>query len=175
MLFVRDFPDQAMLLDISKRFSAMDPRALRASLALAVTHHDMLESFERFLGGYGLSQGRFLALMVMYRTPEQAVAPSFLARSIGVTRATMTGFLDGLERTGLLERHGDERDRRRKLVRLTTKGLELLRHVVPEYCRRTTRFATHLMPEEWATLHALLARLQDGVASFGQDSDSINV
>lgn len=168
MLFVRDFPDEATLLDLSKRFSGMDPRAVRACLAMGLTSRDMRESFERFLDRHGLSNGRFLSLMVMYRTPDQTVSPSLLAHAVGVTRATMTGLLDGLERDGLVLRTDDAEDRRKKLVRLTEQGLALLQKVVPEHCRRTTRFAACLGPEEWVTLSALLARLQTGIEAFDQ-------
>lgn len=171
MLFVRDFPDEATLLDISKRFSGMDTRAVRACLSLGLTNRDMRVAFERFLADYGLSPGRFLTLTAMYRNPEEPVCPSHLAHGVGVTKATMTGLLDGLEREGLVERQGDAGDRRKKCLRLTAKGLELLQRVIPEYCRRTTRFATQLTPEEWATLGALLARLQDGVAQFDRESE----
>lgn len=168
MLFVRDFPDEATLLDISKRFSGMDSRAVRACLGLGLTNRDMRLAFERFLSEYGLSPGRFLTLTAMYRTPEQDVCPSDLAHGVGVTKATMTGLLDGLERDGLVQRQGDTGDRRKKCLRITDKGLELLQRVIPEYCRRTTRFAAQLSPEEWATLGALLARLQDGIDLFEQ-------
>lgn len=171
MLFVRDFPDEATLLDISRRFNAMDPRAVRACLALGLTSRDMRESFERFLSRFGLSNGRFLTLMVMYRTPDQAVQPSALAHAVGVTRATMTGLLDGLERDGLVLRADDTGDRRKKLVRLTEQGLALLQKVVPEHCRRTTRFSACLGPEEWVTLSALLARLQTGIEAFDQSGE----
>lgn len=171
MLFVRDFPDEAMMLDISRRFSGLDPRVMRACLALGLTNRDMRESFERFLGRFGLSNGRFLTLMVMYRTPDQAVQPSALAHGVGVTRATMTGLLDGLERDGLVFRADDAEDRRKKLVRLTPQGIKLLEKVAPEHCRRTTRFAACLGAEEWVTLSALLARLQTGIETFDQPEE----
>jgi DNA-binding MarR family transcriptional regulator len=166
MLFVRDFPDEAMLLDISRRFNSMDPRAVRACLALGLTTRDMRESFERFLSQYGLSNGRFLVLAVMFRTPDEAVSPSSLAHGVGVTRATMTGLLDGLERDGLVTRADDAEDRRKKLVRLTPQGQELIQRVLPEHSRRTTRFAACLTCEEWVTLTALLARIQSGIEAF---------
>ena len=168
MLFVRDFPDEATLLDIAERFSSMDQRAVRACLALSLTSRDMRETTEHFLNGYGLSHGRFLALMVMYRTPERAVSPSELAHGVGVARATMTGFLDGLERDGLVAREDDPDDRRKKQARLTEQGVSLLCEVVPEHCRRMARFATCLDPRDWVTLAALLARLQTGIERFNE-------
>jgi DNA-binding MarR family transcriptional regulator len=166
MLFVREFPDEAMLLDIARRFSSVEPQAVRASLSLGLISRDTREAFGRFLGNYGLSHGRFLTLMIMYRNPERAAAPSELAHGAGVTRASMTGILDELERGGLVAREDDPADRRRKRARLTEGGLALLRRIVPEYRRRIMAFSTCLSVGEWDMLTALLDRLKDGIARF---------
>ncbi|MBG0774886.1 MAG: MarR family transcriptional regulator [Desulfovibrionaceae bacterium] len=166
MLFVREFPDEAMLLDIARRFSSVKPEAVRACLALCLVGRDMRDAFGRFLARYGLSDGRFITLMTMYRDPQRAVAPSELAYGVGVTRGSMTGILDELERDGLVAREADPADRRRKRARLTGHGLDLLRRLTPEYCRRTTHFSTCLSAQEWGELSALLERLQGGIARF---------
>jgi DNA-binding MarR family transcriptional regulator len=171
MLFVRDIPDEAMILDLTRRFGPMDERAVRACMALTRVHRDMRLSFGRFLQGYGLSQGRFLTLMFLRRDPDLAVAPSTLARWVGVTRATMSGLLEGLARDGLVACGHDDADRRRKSVRLSGQGLKLLRKLTPEHTRRTMCFAANLSPEEWAILAALLARLQSGIGRFGRRAE----
>lgn len=171
MLFVRDIPDEAMVLDLTRRFGPMDERAVRACVALTRTSRDLRQAFGRFLQGYGLSHGRFLTLMCLGREPDKAVPPSELARSVGVTRATMSGLLDGLRRDGLVRCGGDGRDRRRKLVRLSERGLTLLGELTPEYTRRILRFASCLETEDWVVLGALLARLQGGIGRFGQRAD----
>ena len=49
-----------------------------------------------------------------------------IAEAAGVTAPTATRMLDGLERTGVVERSGDPRDRRCVNVRLTRGGRELI-------------------------------------------------
>ena len=73
------------------------------------------------LAPHRLSEGKFMLLVLLRNLPE-GLAPHELAERAGVTRATITGLLDGLERDGFLARHGDKEDRRKVSVRLTAKG-----------------------------------------------------
>jgi DNA-binding MarR family transcriptional regulator len=62
-----------------------------------------------------------LQLLLMSGEPYEA-SPTEIARSLGVTTATMTNRLDQLEKRGLLERKLDQRDRRALVIRLTKAG-----------------------------------------------------
>ncbi|MGB3431630.1 MarR family winged helix-turn-helix transcriptional regulator [Achromobacter sp.] len=73
------------------------------------------------LAPHGLSEGRFVLLFLL-DAAQDGLAPNTLAEQAGVTRATVTGLLDGLEREGLIERHADANDRRALCIRLTRKG-----------------------------------------------------
>src|SRR3954453_9650824 len=94
-----------------------------------------------------MSQGKFTVLMLLNRNPEQGVNPSELAERAGVTRATMTGLLEGLEREKLISRQGDRVDRRRAVVRLTPTAQTVLDSILPDYFRQ---------------LHHLMADLSEG-------------
>jgi DNA-binding MarR family transcriptional regulator len=48
-----------------------------------------------------------------------------LAERAGVTRATISGLLDGLQRDGLLQRRNDAEDGRRLQIVLTARGKHL--------------------------------------------------
>src|SRR5688572_7998896 len=52
------------------------------------------------LAPFGLSEGRFVLLFVL-DAADDGLAPNALAEQAGVTRATVTGLLDGLERESL--------------------------------------------------------------------------
>jgi len=62
-----------------------------------------------------------LQILLMGGEPFEA-SPTEIARSLGVTTATMTNRLDQLEKRGLLERRADPRDRRALVIRLTQLG-----------------------------------------------------
>lgn len=70
---------------------------------------------------HGLSESKFVLLFVLHGR-DAGLSPYELAEHVGVTRATMTGLLDGMARDGFLSRASDHEDRRRVTVRLTGKG-----------------------------------------------------
>jgi DNA-binding MarR family transcriptional regulator/CheY-like chemotaxis protein len=79
----------------------------------------------------GISQSKLAVLMYLTNEPEQCASPSSLAKYCGVSRAAMTGLLDGLEQEGYVERDDHPSDRRALRVRLTLKGQEFLDWVAP--------------------------------------------
>lgn len=83
------------------------------------------------LAEYGLSEGRFAALLAVEETP--GLSPAQLAERIGVTRATVTGLLDGLVTAGLITRRVQAKDRRAQTLQMTPAGAELVSVLVPEY------------------------------------------
>jgi DNA-binding MarR family transcriptional regulator len=77
-----------------------------------------------------------------------------------VTRATVTGLLDGLERTGLIMRQSHRSDRRRILVTLTTAGMERMCAAVPNYFSGVQKVMSCLQPAERDALFLLMDKLR---------------
>lgn len=86
------------------------------------------------LAPHNLSEGKFVLLFLL-RDLSEGLAPHELAERAGVTRATVTGLLDGLERDGFLARHNDRQDRRKVSVRLTEKGQATAAELFHEHSR----------------------------------------
>ena len=86
-----------------------------------------------------------------------------MAERAGVTRATVTGLLDGLERDGFLRREADEVDRRRVQVLLSAKGKAIATKLFAEHAmdRRAVRSP---VPAE----RKRLGGAGQGLASHGQ-------
>ena len=84
------------------------------------------------LAPHGLSEGRFVLLFLLDAAPD-GLAPNMLAERAGVTRATVTGLLDGLEREGLVARHAEASDRRALRIRLTRKGQQIAQQVFAQH------------------------------------------
>jgi DNA-binding MarR family transcriptional regulator len=124
---------------------------------------DVLAQVDDYLATHGLSQGRWAVLMLLYRTPELAQNPCELARKAGVTRATMTGLLDGLEREGQVSRETVAADRRMLDVRLSQKGKKYLEEVMPGYFTLIKRVMRSLTEEEKHEMMALLSKLGSSV------------
>jgi len=154
-----DHPSQKEFEALSARYEKMDIQSTLAMVKLLRTGSDLLADFEKLLGNDHLSQGRFLILVVMNRNPEKPITPSRLAGKIGVTRATMTGLIKGLERDGLVSRAMDDADRRRLQLKLTAKGIRTLESILPDYYGNITSLMAGLTPDEKETLIALLEKV----------------
>jgi MarR family transcriptional repressor of emrRAB len=165
MFFLKDLPTDRNLREFSARYPNMNPSALKTGAELMRTGSDLLAAFETILSRSGLSQGRFLTLIVMNRTPEEAINPSSLAQKLGVTRATMTGLLDGLEKKGLIERRAHAADRRKVGVLLTAGGRRTLENILPDYYRHFAKLTTYLDEGERQTLMSLLKKVNQGLLS----------
>ncbi|MDX2502674.1 MAG: MarR family transcriptional regulator [Deltaproteobacteria bacterium] len=166
MFFLKDLPTDVSLQEFSRRFPNMNPSALKTCAELMRTGSDLMAVFETVLGKFGLSQGRLLVLIVMNRTPHEAVNPSFLAEKLGVTRATMTGLLNGLKTGDFIERVADPRDRRRIGVHLTPEGRQVLEKLLPDYYRNMARLTAGLSENERQTMLSLLVKINQKLNSL---------
>jgi len=168
MFFLKDLPTDRNLRDFAMRYPNMNPSALKTGAELMRTGSDLLAVFETILGKSGLSQGRFLTLIVMNRTPDEEINPSTLAQKLGVTRATMTGLLNGLEKEGLIERRAHTQDRRKVGVLLTAAGRRILDNILPDYYRHFAKLTVYLDEGERQTLISLLKKVNQGLLSVSK-------
>lgn len=116
------------------------------------------------LAPHGLSEGRFVLLFLLDGAPD-GLAPNTLAAQAGVTRATITGLLDGLERQALIERHADASDRRALCIRLTRQGKRVARALFEQHGRWIASLFGSLSAPERKQLAALLEKV---AAHLGQ-------
>ena len=72
----------------------------------------------------GLTTSQFIILQIVAR--DGKVLPSAVAKSAGLTQATVTSLVDKLERNRLVNRRRDTEDRRRIWIEVTTAGRKAL-------------------------------------------------
>jgi DNA-binding MarR family transcriptional regulator len=89
------------------------------------------------------------------------MSPSELGERLIVTRATVTGLLDSLERRGFVRRTANPADRRSILVEITPQGLEVLQAVRTLVHRNEKTWMSVLADDELRAYIALLHRIQD--------------
>ena len=164
MFLLQDLPTPETLSAFSTRYPELDPSAMRTCILLLQTGRSLQGEFDRFLAQHGLSQGRFLTLIVMHRTPDIPANPSDLAAKVGVKPASMTGLLDGLEREGLVERVPHPSDRRKVNVRLGAKGKARLDAILPGYYAHIASLTTDLTTQEQTLLERVLAKVSARIA-----------
>ena len=85
-------------------------------------HHGTLRITRDVLGRMGLTAARFDMLYALKVGPTHGSRQRALQRALGVCRATISRMLTSLEKIGLVTRKNDDRDRRQKVVALTTLG-----------------------------------------------------
>ncbi len=166
MFYLKDLPTDQALEEISKRYHELDPSALKTCATLLRTGSDLLTAFENLLSRHGLSQGRFLTLIVLNRTPDKAINPSTLAQKVGVKRATMTGLLDGLEKNELIKRLAHQKDRRKISIQLTDAGRNVLDKMLPNYYSHIAQLMKYLSENERQNLNSLLKKIDQGLSLF---------
>jgi len=154
---------KTVFAELRAEFPEVDPEAIEATLAFVEVAAQRSLTEEHLYGAYQLSRGRFEILMLLRRQRDRTLAPSVLAKFAGVSRATMTQFLDILERDELVRRKPDPKDRRASLVALTAKGEKLVNRVLPKHFQWLTRFVKILSSSERKELRRLLGKLKDGM------------
>jgi DNA-binding MarR family transcriptional regulator len=164
LLMLKDLPRYECLLKAAEKYPSLEPAACNAFLHLLRAGDDVYAAEGRFLAQHSISQGRFTVLMLLNRSSDQPSTPAELADEAGVTRATMTGLIDTLEKDGLVIREADADDRRTVLVRLTRQGRAFVQKIVPDYFRCVSAIIEPLSESERNQLVRLLQKIQQGLA-----------
>ncbi len=94
-----------------------------------------------------------------------AMAPSELGERLIVTRATVTGLLDSLERRGFVHRSANPADRRSLLVEITPAGLSVLHALRTLVHRNEMAWLGALSDDELRMYVDMLHRIQDSLSS----------
>ena len=163
LLMLKDLPQYECLLKAAERYPTLDPSANEAFLHLLRTGDMVFEDINHFLTSHNISQGRFTVMMLLHRPWVESITPAFLAEESGVTRATMTGLIDTLEKDGMVVRLADPNDRRTVHIRLTEQGHAELEAMLPDYFECISRIMTPLNAHERKDLVRLLQKLQEGL------------
>lgn len=172
-LLIKDLPRYECLIEAAKRFPELDPSACEVFLHLLRAGDEAFLSIEQNLTGHNISHGRFGVLTLLSKgCPADAddsavgMTPAELADSARVTRATMTGLIDTLERDGFVRRAADAHDRRMMRICLTPKARNFLRQILPDHFRRMASVMSGLTESERKTLVKLLNKIYDRASSL---------
>ncbi len=147
MLQLKDLPDEKVLRKFAERYEDVDSRSVTHFLNILRIGTELAESLDRFLATHGLLQGRWWVLILLMREDNLTSTPSELAEKAGVSRATMSGLIDGLLRDGLVVRQEGNKDRRSYSIQLAAAGQEKLDEVMPDYYPRVKKMM-NAIPEQ---------------------------
>jgi MarR family transcriptional regulator for hemolysin len=128
---------------------------------LARAARTVSRAFDDALAGAGGSLPLWLVLVNLKANPRASQRE--IAEAMGVTEATLTHHLNGMDAEGLLTRHRDPDNRRVHVLEVTAKGEEMflrLRSIALSFDKRLRRGVTDAEVEH---LRALLDRLAANV------------
>lgn len=109
------------------------------------------------LAEYDLTEGRLSALLA---TADGSTTPAAIAEQLGVTRAAVTGLLDGLDRQGLISRSSNPGDRRSITIGITGAGTAALAALRPVYSDWLQHIASGIPAGATTSTGAALAAIQ---------------
>ncbi len=120
----------------------------------------LFDRIGRLLRPLGVSAAGGLVLGLL--RDHGRMSPSEIGGRLIVTRATVTGLVDSLERRGLVRRMANPADRRGLLIEVTPEGLEVVAQVRTLVHRSERTWMSGLSDDELRTYIGLLHRIQDG-------------
>jgi DNA-binding MarR family transcriptional regulator len=134
MFFLKDLPTRQMLQGYHDRYPTMDIRAVDGALRLLRRGSLLMRELEAYFALHGLSQTRFLILIVIDREAAQkGLLPSEIADKLDVSRPVVTDTIKAMERASLLKCIQSVEDGRAKRVLLTSDGGMVLAELLPGY------------------------------------------
>jgi DNA-binding MarR family transcriptional regulator len=159
-------PNKQAVENLAKRYPNLEISSVEACLAFLQAAAEIYDAMDTHFARYGLSMGKFTMLMQLLQAEKYRLAPSECAERAGVTRGTITGLLDGLERDGWVKRQPHESDRRRLMIQLTEEGRMKLDEMLPDHFCRTGKLMAHFTDPEKKALIKLLAKLRAGASAM---------
>ena len=110
---------------------------------------------------YGITRAGFNVLRILSRSQAKACKQNEISQLMLVSRANITGLVDGLFSKGLVERINDPNDRRVNMVKILPKGEKLLEELLPEYYRHIKNVCSVFTAEEKKIFNDLLTKLRN--------------
>ena len=169
LTLLKGLPRYEVFLEEAKYFPGLDASACYTFLQLLRTGDELLALDGQVLASYGTRHGRFNLLMMLMKCTEGQATPAGLAAKTGVTRATISGLLDGLQKDGLIERRSDPEDRRLIRVHLTLAGQSFLDKIRPGYCRWFSSIVEPLDEQERQQLVFLLEKIRTRLGELARN------
>jgi len=130
-----DFPLgklEANLLALSARLSDVPLTEVLLCRLMQHMGREMSAMFEQQIRPFGLAEAEFRVLTTLFSQPDGAAHPSDLCVGAEQSPANMSRISDALVSRELITRVLSDRDRRRMVLRITERGEQLVRELLPK-------------------------------------------
>ena len=119
---------------------------------------------QEVLSKYNLSWTAFAMLYNLWIW--NAMETRNLAKSMGVTVATVSSVANTMEKRGLVQRSVDPNDRRLVLLSLTEEGKNVMDELFPDFNRKESEIVAGLNEDDLAYLARMLRRINKNILAL---------
>jgi DNA-binding MarR family transcriptional regulator len=150
---------------------------LRSWQALITVTTGVLATLDNELRAeHGLSVGEYEVLVHLSEAPDRSLRMTDLAGRLHLSPSGITRRIDGLVRTGLVERRQCPSDRRGSNAVLTEEGMRRLEEAAPSHVRGVrAHFIDQLSAQQLSNLAAALSSVDvDGARAAGGCDESVD-
>lgn len=152
--------------DFEERFPGSSRKATEGAMNLVLTSDMLVGRIATLVRPYHLSPGSGLVLSIL-ADASQPLSPHEIAEKLIISRATVTGLLDSLEKRGYLKRSAHTSDRRKLSVTITPEGAATAQKFRTLVHERQNAWFGVLNAREKETLLRLLRKLQGSLDKVG--------
>jgi DNA-binding MarR family transcriptional regulator len=130
---------------------------------LRLCHQELINEIGRQLAEAGMDDVRpaHYAVWQQFAAHPEGRRLTELAAYAGITKPSMSALVDGLERSGYVERVADERDQRAQLVRFTARGRAGAKIAFRAVTRFERTWAERVGGDDIETLRRILRAIVD--------------
>lgn len=118
----------------------------------------------RYFQKSDLTDAQFNVLVQLKYASGRSLSQSALGRRLVVNKADMTGIIDRLEKTGLVERRPHPTDRRVHMVSMTKKGEKMVDALEPGYFDGVYRLMTGVPEKDLRNLNRVLEKVRRNIS-----------
>ncbi|TCK61063.1 DNA-binding MarR family transcriptional regulator [Seleniivibrio woodruffii] len=165
MFLLKELPDKKMIKLTSADDKSVDASAVIALLGILKASGDVLVEVEKFFAKNNLSQSRYIALSVLISRPD-GLFPYELADHMGISRATVSSVIKGLESSGYIITVKSGDDKRMKKISSTPEGKKIHESLLSDYYAILTGlFGVH-DKKDIKTVNAVMKGISEQVLNF---------
>jgi len=158
-----------MIIDSLKTWSEEDKKIIREGLFLLDIHRE-IEMFTEILGSLmGLHVRQIEILEILFNHPDKRLTPAQLADEVHLTRSTMTGNLDSLQKKGFIKRESHPNDRRMLLIKLTLEGIDFCKKTMPQRYAHVLRVMKGISGDERKNLREIYEKLLGVIKKLAEE------
>ena len=133
MFFLKDLPTRQMV-EAYAVSHGVEPSTIQDALSMMRRASLLIRKLEAYFGDHGISQLRFLIMIVIDREPERdALTIGDISERLDVKGPVITRTIKVLVDDGLVRVERDEEDGRTRHASLTAAGKSKLAEVIPGY------------------------------------------